>query len=60
MEYLIRIIYKSGNVQEFWCKEFTITGNQRCEWQAVDDANKPILLGIDEIAAVWQVGMRKA
>ena len=56
--FTVRIVYKSGYTHDFEVTEFNIVrGNYT--WQHVCDANKPILLGVDEIAAIYQVAVRK-
>jgi hypothetical protein len=55
----IKIIYKSGATHEFEVYEFSLK-NGTYSWRPVDDRNKPIELGGAEVAAVWQVGYRKA
>lgn len=54
----IRIVYKSGYTHDFECTEFIVEGDGY-KWRAIDDRNKPIKLGVDDVAAVWQVGYRK-
>lgn len=56
--FTIRIVYKSGYTHDFEVTSFSIKGNSY-EWTHVDDNNKPIQLGPDEIAAVYQIGTRK-
>lgn len=53
----IKVIYKSGAVHIFETTSFTISGGSY-RWDNVDNDNKPIVLGVDEIAALWQVGHR--
>jgi hypothetical protein len=53
----IRIIYKSGYAQDFDCTKFKI-GQGGLTWKAVGSAN-PLAIGSDEIAAIWQLGVRK-
>jgi hypothetical protein len=55
----IRIVYKSGYTHDFEVYEFSVRDG-RYEWKAVSDHNKPVIIGVDEIAAVYQVGVRKA
>jgi hypothetical protein len=55
----IRVVYKSGYTHDFEVYEFSVNGG-RYEWKAVSDDNKPVIIGVDEIAAVYQVGVRKA
>ena len=54
----IRIVYKSGYTHDFEVYSFNIKGD-RYDWKSVSDENKPILLGVDEIAAIYQIGLRK-
>lgn len=53
----VRIIYKNGYAQDFDCTAFTIS-NKEVKWKAVGSPN-PLLIGVDDIAAVWQLGARK-
>lgn len=55
--FTVRVVYKSGYTHEFDVYEFESTGNG-FKWRAADDTNKPLLIGVDEIAAVWQTGVR--
>lgn len=54
----VRIVYKSGYTHDFDCTDFTISGS-KVSWESVDYSNKPVKIGFDDIAAVWQVGTRK-
>jgi hypothetical protein len=55
----VRIVYKSGYTHTFECVQFKISGNE-ITWECADSArNRPIKIGFDDIAAVWQVGHRK-
>jgi len=56
--FTIRIVYKSGYTHDFECTTFTIDQGTY-SWEAISNANRPILLGNGEIAAVYQVGTRK-
>lgn len=62
-EFKIKIIYKSGAVHEFWTSKFeTETGADgitSAVWKTVGTKNKPIVLGVNDIASVWQVGTRR-
>jgi len=54
----IRVIYKSGAIMDFDCNEFTVernstTGWLECGW--TDAWPNPLLLGIDDIAAVFEI-----
>lgn len=54
----IRIVYKSGYTHDFEATDFTFS-NGTYNWDAVSDQNKPLMLGANEIAAIYQVGARK-
>ena len=56
-KYKIRVNYKSGNSEEFWTWRFSWdrNGNQ-ATWAHCDDSQKPILLGVEEVESIWQVG----
>ena len=56
--FTVRIVYKSGHTHDFDVRSFSVN-NGRYEWKAHSKINKPILLGGEEIAAVYQVGFRK-
>ncbi len=56
-KFKVRILYKSGNSHEFWTTHFSVK-NGDWKWNAVTQTNNPILLGVDEIEAVYQVGGR--
>ena len=53
----VRIVYKSGYTHDFECTSF-ILKNGTYSWNPYDDKNKPVDLGADDIAAVWQIGYR--
>jgi hypothetical protein len=57
--YKIRIVYKSGYFHDFEAREFTITPGKSINWTHADNGNRPLFIGFDEIAAVYQVGCRK-
>jgi hypothetical protein len=57
--YTVRVVYKSGYVHEFPVYSFEITGGSNYEWESADVNNKPVKLGADDIAAIWQVGIAK-
>lgn len=54
----VRIVYKSGYTHDFECTDFEISGN-KVTWASADEGNRPIKIGLDDIAAVWQIGHRK-
>lgn len=59
----IRVVYKSGYFHDFKATNFKISSTGtgwKYSWEALSDKNKPILLGIDDIAAVYQIGVGKA
>ena len=55
--YNIRIVYKSGYTHDIEVYSFSIT-DDRYEWTSVSESNKPIILGVGEIAAIYQIGVR--
>lgn len=57
-EFLVRIIYKSGAMQEFWVKSFECDG-LKYKWTSADPIIRPLLLGPEEIAAIWQIDARE-
>lgn len=56
--YTVRIVYKSGYTHDFDVTAFSIKSGSY-SWAEFDVCNQAIMLGTDEIAAVWQVGMRE-
>lgn len=56
--YRVRIVYKSGYTHDFECTDFTISGS-KVSWESADESNRPIKIGLDDIAAAWQIGTRK-
>lgn len=62
-QHRVRILYKSGNSQEFWVTKFTIktgyAGAQTYEWTRAVVGVNAISLGADNVEAVWQLGTRK-
>lgn len=56
--YTIRIVYKSGYVHDFKVYKFSFNGSTY-SWDPVEDTNKPINIGADEIAAVYQIGHKR-
>ena len=56
--FTIRIVYKSGYTHDFEVYEFNIK-NGNWTWKTADADNTPVLLGVDDIAAVWQLSSRK-
>lgn len=59
--YTVRIVYKSGYVHDFKCLKFSITnGGRTLNWEEADTTNMPILLSLDNIESIWQVGIEEA
>jgi len=54
----IRVVYKSGYFHDFEVYKFNVKDGSY-SWESVNDQNKPIQLGADEIAAVYQIGTRQ-
>lgn len=59
----VRVVYKSGYTHDFEVTAFEITKNatggiSAIHWNPIADRNKPVYIGLDEIVAVWQVGVR--
>ena len=57
--YTIRVVYKSGYTHDFDVESFSITNGTNYTWIGTSDQNKPIRLGADDVAAVWQIGTKK-
>jgi hypothetical protein len=62
--YTVKIIYKSGAIHEFDCKSFEMEGTigigtAIIKFEPLSDNNAPIDIGLDEVAAIWQVGVRE-
>lgn len=58
----IKIIYKSGATHEFEVTDFSYeetSGGKRVKWDPYSIENQPLSIGLEEIAAVWQVGVRE-
>lgn len=53
----IRVVYKSGYTHDFEVTEFKISPTE-CSWKLDNPSNTPLRLGIDDVAAVWQIGVR--
>lgn len=54
----IRVVYKSGYTHDFECTDFSIS-TKEITWKGAANTNMPVKFGIDDVAAVWQVGYRK-
>lgn len=57
-QFQVRVVYKSGYSHDFWCNSFTRKGDTYT-WDAVDVDNRPLNIGVDDIAAVYQIGSRR-
>lgn len=53
----LRVVYQSGYTHDFEVTKFSYSGGTY-EWKAVSQKNKPLLFGADEVAAVYQIGLR--
>lgn len=54
--YKIRVNYKSGISETFWCENFEY-GSGSYSWKPIyHEGNiKPLLLGSDNVESVWQI-----
>lgn len=58
-KFLIEVNYKSGIQKQFWVYKFRINDGQ-WTWDPVDPTNNsPILMNVDEVESVWQVGHKR-
>ena len=55
--YTVRIIYKSGYAQDIDLLDFTMDSGQ-IKWESIPGQTRPVKIGVDEIAAVYQLRMR--
>ena len=56
--FTIKVNYKSGISHTFDVTKFSIDGGS-WSWTPADEQNKPILLGVEHIESVWQVGIKE-
>jgi len=56
--YTVRIIYKSGYAQDINLLDFTWNDGQ-IKWESIAGQSRPVKIGVDEIAAVYQLSERK-
>jgi len=58
-KFKVRILYKSGNVQDVWMVKFNIKSESdrvtSLEYKTVSQKTCPLFLGLDNIEAAWQV-----
>jgi hypothetical protein len=61
-KFKVRILYKSGNVQDVWMVKFKHTCESdritSLEYETVSQKTCPLFLGLDNIEAAWQVNAR--
>lgn len=60
--FTVRIIYKNGYVHDVDCLEFEVRGKQSVtsvSWTMADPGHQPLAPNVDEIAAIWQLRVRK-
>jgi hypothetical protein len=57
-EFKVRVNYKSGIQEEFWCTDF-VRKDAVTSWTAIHLSMKPISIAHDNIESIWQVGIRK-
>ena len=55
----IRIVYKSGHTEEFDCTEFKIERGTYTWVPVKTSLPQPLMIGADDIAAVWIVRRQK-
>lgn len=58
IKYKVRVNYKSSKTQEFWCYNFKVW-NGEFSWEPSSDKCKPVILGVDNIESIYQVGYIK-
>ncbi len=57
-KYLIEINYKSGIQKQFWVYDFKAK-NGTWTWTSVHEDNKPVIMNVDEVESVWQIGYKR-
>jgi len=57
--YNVRIIYKSGYYHDIEMLSFSFTPGENAKWEVASNSKRILSLGIDEIVAVYQIGIRK-
>lgn len=53
--FTIRIVYKNGYTHDFDVFNFSKEG-RRFSYEAADPVKRPLDIGMDDIAAIWQIG----
>lgn len=56
-KFKIKILYRSGNSQSFWVYDYHIHDGKH-EWTPSSDSGRPIIIGVNDIEAVYQVAAR--
>jgi hypothetical protein len=56
--FTVRIVYKSGYTHDFECFTFDIDNGKYTYIPASGNTNIPVMLGPNEIATVWQLGVK--
>lgn len=51
----VTVLYKGGNQHSFLVTSFSFKGVEY-SWSRLDDSNRPLLLGVEDIAAIYQTG----
>ena len=52
----IKVNYKSGTSHIIWASEFSVSGGTY-SWKCIDPHNDILLLGVDDIESIYQVGV---
>ena len=55
-KHLIKITYKSGYIHEFWVYSFRVKLDKSMEYEWVDDNNRPLHIGVEDIESIWKIG----
>lgn len=53
--FTVRIVYKSGYTHDFDVYSFNEDG-RRYVYEAADPVKRPLDIGVNEVAAIWQIG----
>lgn len=59
--FTVRIIYKCGYVHDFECIKFKVTTSPNrvdVSWTNADPHHNPMMMGLDDVAAIWQISNR--
>ena len=59
----IKLLFKSGNTETFWVTEFESETRDnsltQMDWTSVTHSYKPHHIELNEVEAVWIIGLRK-